>query len=807
MNEVYILIPIYLGLNETRDCLESVARYSFPYRCVIIDDCTPDPAIADFLDAYAKEHENALLIRNPVNLGFVKSANIGFRIFPEKDVIILNSDTIVTSHWVEKLRRWAYCSRNVATVTPFSNNATILSYPRMCKENALPDGLSADEINALFEDVCLERPGGIVELPTGIGFCLYIRREFLSKAGDFDESLFEKGYGEENEFSLRCSRFGGRHLAALDAYIYHKDGVSFGKERKEAGTARAMETLNGMCPDYDRTVQSFMELDPLRHVRTCVDFLRFIRCPRPGVLLVEHGLGGGVLKHINDLAVMFIERGYRPFGLVPYEERGVVLRALGEEEDFSLMIDDRDWLSDLIFLLNQLKVVHLHFHHTAGYPDGILDLSAASGFSYDVTIHDYYTVCPRITGFLPEADAFCGLDPNNDCEACLSGEEALQTLDIQKWRSASRSFLKRARKVIVPSHAAAGILNRFFPDIKMTVQYHPERYAFEARKHPNTFEDRLHVGLIGGLSPQKGRKIMEDCVRLSRQEGLPLHWTLIGVTDKEECHDEEDFVITGPYEQAMLPALIEQHGINVVLLPALWPETYSFVLSEAWLLGCPVIAPDVGAFSERMAAVDAGMLLPSPVHARSILDLLMELVNDKGRFEREASRADSYNPRSFEDYWAEVFDDLPAIESLPDRFRMEADPEPLHFSRRTAAIIARNEGARIRHLAMSTKKELTLTQNHVNNLVSIQEELRRGLNAAIAAGEAQAKMLSAVNAELSEVNQSLLSKVKGLEESVSFLHTCLDRYHILAWINLKTSVKHLITRCNSGKGSEGKRGL
>ena len=69
-----------------------------------------------------------------MNLGFTGTANRGMAL-SRRDVVLLNSDTIVTPGWLEALLRCAASDAGIGTITPWSNNAEILSYPRFCENN------------------------------------------------------------------------------------------------------------------------------------------------------------------------------------------------------------------------------------------------------------------------------------------------------------------------------------------------------------------------------------------------------------------------------------------------------------------------------------------------------------------------------------------------------------------------------------------------------------------------------------------------------------------------------------------------
>src|SRR5450755_2365845 len=189
-----IVIPVYGAPAEFDRCLQSVlARSNWGRaRLLIIDDRGPHFPPADKLEKLAAEHGAPfLLLRNPERLGFVKSVNRAMRSSSEADVVLLNSDTEVSSEWLDKLQQCAYSSPKIATVTPFSNNATICSLPRFLEANFIPTGYDVVSFGATLERVSLRR---YPELPTGVGFCIFIKREALNRIGMFDESRFQLGY-------------------------------------------------------------------------------------------------------------------------------------------------------------------------------------------------------------------------------------------------------------------------------------------------------------------------------------------------------------------------------------------------------------------------------------------------------------------------------------------------------------------------------------------------------------------------------------------------------------------------------------
>lgn len=254
-----VIVPVYRGFEITRRCIESVlgSRCRTPFELVVVDDASPEPELSAWLDEQAAAGRIGLH-RNPENLGFVATVNRAMALHPERDAVLLNSDTQVVNDWLDRLRVCAEGDARIGTVTPFSNNGSICSYPNMLEINCLPADWTLAELDALFAAV---NAGQCLDLPTGVGFCLYLRRACWVALGGFDLDRFPRGYGEETDFCMRAAKAGWRNVLCADVFVFHEGSVSFGTER-DALMADGAAAMAERHPEYHGLVMDFLRTDP-----------------------------------------------------------------------------------------------------------------------------------------------------------------------------------------------------------------------------------------------------------------------------------------------------------------------------------------------------------------------------------------------------------------------------------------------------------------------------------------------------------------------------------------------------------------
>lgn len=600
---VDVIVPVYRGLEDTRRCILSVLESSnkTPMRLVVINDASPEPEVTEWLREVQAGHPDRIeLLENPENLGFVGTVNRGMALHPGSDVLLLNSDAEVANDWLDRLQAAAYSDARIASVTPFSNNATICSYPRFCEANDLPKGWDTAALDSLFARA---NPPEVVDVPTGVGFCMYIRRDSLDELGLFDTANFGKGYGEENDFCCRAREAGWRNVHAVNVFARHAGGVSFGAS-KSARELAAMETLRRLHPRYETEVHAFVAQDPARVYRLRADIERVRGAGLPTVLAVLHDRAGGTRRHAEELAGHLA--GQASFLLlVPLPGERVGLRLPGAQEGMELVFQlPLEW-DDLLAALRALGVAHVHYHHLIGHGDLILSLAEGLRAGYDFTAHDYYTFCPQIS-LTGKDNRYCGELGVEQCGGCLKRSPAPGGLDIQSWRAKYLPLLLGARHVLAPSRDAARRLVRAAPgaDVRLAPHTDLPHTATLRAPAPRPLQPgaALKIAVIGALSPIKGADLLDDVAKEAARQGLLLDFHLLGYAYRHlGTQPRSRLTVHGAYQEEDLPELLGWLQPDLVWFPAQWPETYSYTLSACLQAGLAVVAPDLGAFEERLA--------------------------------------------------------------------------------------------------------------------------------------------------------------------------------------------------------------
>lgn len=647
---VDVIIPVYKNYEVTKKCIEAAikAKNTTPYNILVIDDRGPEPVVHEYLEALAKQ-EQIELIKNSENKGFVHSVNRGMSLHRDRDVVLLNSDAIVNDFWLDRLKQAAYQNSSIASATPLSNHASIFSYPRMCKEvSDLPEDVSSEELNHLFYAA---NDGEVVRVPAMHGFCCFLKRESLYCVGLFDEVKWGKGYGEEVDWSQRAMSKGWQHVAVPSVFVEHVGSQSFA-ESKDAAISTALKKLSCEFPEFDALVQDFITRDSLAIHRRRVDVKRLRKAADKYILYISHDFGGGTHRHLLDMSKRLREEGIPVILLAPIPNGQLKLTSPSNIDVFA-KYNSRDSF-DLKCLIEDLRSVntcHVHIHSALGFSDSNFawDLVERLHLPYDITIHDYYFICPRVSLTVPDG-TYCGEPSASACDACIlkngvhnKNKDAQQLYNqlgsVEAWRNFFFSKLQAARKVFTPSYDTKIRLERYFSLDNIEVRYHPEnRYeevVLTSQIPAEKLSSRYKIAIIGAISDIKGFSMLKNIAEYASRFDLPLDLIVFGHTKNDRAFEDIDNVrILGKFEGfTELENIAKKNPCDISAFFSKWPETYSYTLSEALMLGLLPLSLNIGAIPERIDGIQFSKLLDLETTSEKIAKALMNAAKNARRSE------------------------------------------------------------------------------------------------------------------------------------------------------------------------------
>lgn len=254
-----VVVPVFNALEALDACLGALDR-TLPAgaRVHLADDASTDPRVARVVDDWAgRTRLRATVARRARNLGFPANCNAAFEETGDANVVLLNSDAEPAGDWLRRLAACAAANPAIASATPWSNNGEIVSFPHFVSPNPLPEDPEA--IARAAARLVPRYP----ELPTAVGFCMFVRRAAWRALGGFDAETFGRGYGEENDWCLRAEAHGWRHALCDDAYVVHHGHASFAATGLAPG-GENLRRLNARWPGYNERIARFILDDPLR---------------------------------------------------------------------------------------------------------------------------------------------------------------------------------------------------------------------------------------------------------------------------------------------------------------------------------------------------------------------------------------------------------------------------------------------------------------------------------------------------------------------------------------------------------------
>lgn len=618
---VDIIVPVYNGIEFFDRLFSTLTRTKLPNRIIIIDDCSPDPKVYPQLEKISMQNPNMFLLKNEKNLGFVGTVNRGLKL-TTNDVIIVNTDVELPNAWAERLMQPIFNNSTIASSTPFTNSGIICSFPQWLVDNPIFNGYTVDQVDSEFAKITPI----YTEIPTGVGFCMGMSRKALDKVGIFSEK-FGKGYGEENDWCRRCSENGFMNVHVENLFVYHKHGGSFTPSEKKQYTKSNLVKLQNLHPDYCELLDEYILRNPLDSLRNYL-LVKLAALDSEVILYIDHGWGGGATKYVDE---RIAENS---------NEAKLSLRLIEKDGVFHLYVyfsgSESDWqfidLRELDALLDDMSVHKIIVSETVAFSelreilDYLVELKNKKDATMDFLVHDYYCVCPSFY-LLNCNDQYCNPNRNTSfCKNCIAtNKNSSITTDISYWRESWQNFLNNCTKVIAFSKYSKDLLTKIYP-INVPIDVIPHKVTNLRPVDVSARHQGINVCVLGNFMKHKGFKIVSEMADICQSKSYPINLYHLGMN---YCGEVKNLKDLGPYSSEDLPNLIEKYSIDLIFIPSIWPETFSYTTEEGMMMNLPVAAFDLGAPAERLSKYCKGIVIKDMCAEGAILEIMKYFENQR----------------------------------------------------------------------------------------------------------------------------------------------------------------------------------
>jgi glycosyltransferase involved in cell wall biosynthesis len=273
-------------------------------------------------------------------------------------------------------------------------------------------------------------------------------------------------------------------------------------------------------------------------------------------------------------------------------------------------------------VVTQFQPELVHIQHLMGLPLAIVDHLRYLGIPFIITLHDYWWVCANAQLLTNYSRQLChGPHLYLNCARCAlarSGQAHLwpavpALMGLLAWRNSHlRQVMQNAQALIAPTEFVSNWYHLHgVPADKLHLIPHGLD-APPAPSRPKRAENApFRFAFIGGFSWQKGVHIL-----LEAFQGLPdkAELWLAGDETADPVYTSKLRALATPQvkflgklsREAVWQTLAE---VDVVVVPSLWYETFSFIVAEAFAAGAPVVASRLGPLSDRIQDESNGLLV------------------------------------------------------------------------------------------------------------------------------------------------------------------------------------------------------
>ena len=252
-------------------------------------------------------------------------------------------------------------------------------------------------------------------------------------------------------------------------------------------------------------------------------------------------------------------------------------------------------------------------------------------------------------------EEYCEDLKNKDCAKCLKSKMSIAENIIETWQFDWHNFLSKFDSVIVPSKDTKTRIKKVYSDIKIDIIEHGVD-LIKSDYIPSLDDEEFNVAFVGVMAKHKGGQILENLVKKNKFSKVKFH--LFGLSESDYLkHNKSNYIFHGKYKREELPDLLKKSKINLICSLSVWPETYSYTLTEEIASGVPVLSFDIGAVSERIHKYKFGWTIDLTNSEDIIINKIAEIKDNKEEYLTVLDNIQKYKIRSTREM-TEIYKDI-----------------------------------------------------------------------------------------------------------------------------------------------------
>jgi len=621
-----IIIPVYNDFKKLERLLESIKKTNCSYNIYIVDDCSTDKEILPLLQELESNNSNITLIRNKKKLGFVRSVNIAIE-QSKNDVVIVNTDVVLPDYWLERIIEPLVYHDEIATATPFTNNGNICSFPNFCESNDLYMEKCLDDIDLAFSKI---HPRFTI-IPTGVIFCMAMKRSVIDKIGGFDEENFNNKYYAETDWCQRAIKAGYINVIVENLFVWHKPKTNPLSSESKSLLTTGKKKLLEIHPKYDEDNDYYYRSNPHKHIRNYIKWELLKKDQLKYYIAFNHDWGGGADMYLTNKFDQLNSKGIGTLSIKYNIVNGLFLEHYYKTTTTSLYFKTFTDIDDYIKNLSVHKIIInelVTFRNIKETQKFILKLKQKHSCETLYLVHDFYCICPSVN-LLDSNNKHCWFPKKRQCNNCHtfnSNNNAFVQWNgsISSWRTMWKKFLSNCDEIRVFSNNSKKYLNYYYKKLSITVVPHKINYInhiCETKK-----DDIITIAFIGNLTYSKGGDIVCEMSDIIKKKQINARIIVVGHNlQKYQCKNVEFY---GSYDRENLGKILEEYNTDIITITSIWPETFSYTTEEAMALNLPVACLNIGAPSERVINYSKGIVVDE-IAASSMLNKIIEYYSNK----------------------------------------------------------------------------------------------------------------------------------------------------------------------------------